>query len=389
MRAFDYCVIDHSGARQRGVVVAGGLQEAREQLQRRVRVIVHLRLATAGRVGPRLWRREWPIVLRQLQQLLGAGVPMATAFEELGRESRPAAWATVLALIGERLSAGYSLSEALEPYRRALPTPTLALVAAGEDSGTLEQQLGALADWLEWREARRSEMASALIYPVVAALATLLAAVFLLVYLVPRLSPFLLELGVPLPWYSSLLFALSDALIEWGLWLMLLPLAAGAAALYWRPWRYLPLVGRVIGDLQRSQFCLQMGLLYAAGITLPEALARAAEVFVPNAGQMHGKNPVASAVDALRNGQSLSEALAASGRFPSLLLRVVRVGEQSGGLEESFRRLSDYYSERATRHLRQLQAMLPPAVSVCLALMLLWIVAGVFLPLYEALEVMV
>ncbi|MGM0565055.1 MAG: type II secretion system F family protein [Pseudomonadota bacterium] len=389
MKAFEYSVIDRSGSRQRGVIIAGGLQEAREQLNRQVRAVVRLRLAMGVKVSSRLWRREWPIALRQLQQLAGAGVPMATSFAELARESRPASWATLLALVGERLSAGSSLSEALEPYRRTLPTPTLALVAAGEESGTLEEQLGALADWLEWREARRAEMISALIYPAVAALATLLAVVFLLVYLVPRLAPFLLELGVSLPWYSRLLFALSDAVLAWGLWLSVIPLGLLAAAIYWRAWRRLPLVGRVIAHLQQSQFSLQMALLYAAGLTLPDALERAMEVFDRQTRRGQGPRPVAAAVGALRGGESLSAALAGAGLFPSLMLRVIRVGEQSGGLEESFRRLSDYYSECAARRLGQLHAMLAPAVSVILALMLLWIVAGIFLPLYDALEVMV
>lgn len=385
MKRFRYTAMDTDGTRREGVVNAEHRWQAQGQLLADGAVLLKLKPDHSGVAARRYWRSAWPLLVRQLKQLSAAGVPLAEAMQSLAQEAEPAAWANTLQRLADSLAGGQRLSQALAEHASHLPEPSMSLILAGEDSGTLERQLETLAATLEWNEARRSEAMNALFYPLIAALATLSAASFLLLYLVPRLAPFLRELGVVLPFYSRWLFAVSDGLLRYGLWLVpLIPVAL--IALWWSSaWRYLPGVGRVLNELKLSQFSDQMRVLYAAGISLPKALQRAGRVLetAPNQQRLN------RAAQALESGQSLSQALQHTERFPPLYVRVVAVGEHSGGLEESFAQLVAYHGDRAQRRLHKLQAMLAPSVSVLLALLLLWIVAAVFLPLYDAMEVMV
>ncbi|EDY87325.1 general secretion pathway protein F [gamma proteobacterium HTCC5015] len=383
MKRFHYTVLRADGTRDQGEILAPSRGQARRQLNCDGAFLIRLKAPRSHAVSRRQWRQSWPLVVRQLRQLSAAGVPLAEAMDALSQEAEPVAWAQLLQDLARDLSAGQRLSQALARFEEHLPEPSMSLIQAGENSGTLERQLDTLAQILEWREARRSEAINALFYPAVAALATLAAAGFLLLYLVPKLAPFLRELGVDLPFYSRFLFAFSDWLLLYGLWLLpLLPLLFSALWIS-SVWRFLPGVGKVLHELSLSQFSAQMRVLYAAGMALPRALERAGALLVDRRGA------VGVAAQALESGQSLSQALQSTRQFSPLFLRVVRVGEHSGGLEESFAQLEVYHSERAQRRLQKLQAMLAPSVSVMLALLLLWIVAAVFLPLYDAMEVMV
>ncbi len=353
-----------------GIVEVPSRQTLLEQLRRRQLYPVEVEAVAAaeGRGPRRLGRRaavaHWA---RNVSILLGAAVPLdralAVTTQLAGHEGLTAA----LSDVRRRIREGSSLADALGPHRDYFSPLVVAMVAAGETSGALDAVFESLSEYLEELAELRSQVRSALIYPALMAAVASLGVAVLLLFVVPRFSAILEDVGGSLPITTQLLVGASALLASWW-WLWLGLLAGGAVGVAralrrphvrrrWHQTRLsLPWVGPVELAYVTARVSRTLGLLLASGVPILSAL-KIARAAVTNA--WLGER-MERATEAVAEGGALAPALV--GTLPPLALHMLAVGEESGRLEELCRRVADTHDKEVRRTLRTAVAMIEPAM---------------------------
>lgn len=331
---------------------------------------------------------------QHLAHYLAAGLHLDEALRDLAGHADTPALRGLGQNLQRGLQGGMSLSQGLRPHLEASTAYIAELVAAGEQSGTLPTLLQRLGEALQRSEQWRQQARRALFYPCIAGTVAGAACVFLLLFLVPQIEGFLRASGQPLPWLSRALFALSAAVQQLWLGLLLLPLLMWALVgvflrLYPRLYGQLacwqlsmPVFGRIQLQLQLAQLADLLALLYAAGISLATALSTCA-ASCRNLALAISLEEIQQSV---RDGQSLSQAFtqaAGANRFyPVFFLHLLHGGEKTGQLEHSLRHVSERYNASASAAIARLHTLIEPALTLVVGVFLGWVVIATMQPLY-------
>jgi general secretion pathway protein F len=329
-------------------------------------------------------------VLRQLATLVGAGVPVADALADAAAQGGHPALVAALTTAHARVCEGVPLADALATTSGVFQPFYTDLVRAGEATGALAAVLGRLADHGERVAAVRAELRAALTYPVVMLAATGAVLTVMLVWVVPQVTQLFADSGARLPLPTRILVAVATA-VRYGWWLALLgALAAGLAArrvlatpaglarrdaLLLR----LPIVGPLVRRAAQARVARTLATLLAGGVPLEAALAIAA----PAAGNRVVGASVSAVREAVRQGEPLAPALAATGAFPPLLVRLAAVGERSGGLGDALARAADAEERAVAAALATATGLIEPGLILVMGGAVLALVAAVLLPLFE------
>ncbi|TDJ75373.1 type II secretion system F family protein [Pseudomonas putida] len=328
---------------------------------------------------------------RQLATLLKAGVPLLQAFEVMGRSGCDKAQADLLARLQQDVGAGLGLADALQRHPRWFDGLYCNLVRVGEQSGTLDRQLGQLADMLEQRQLLRSRVRKAMAYPLLLLLTGLAVAMLLLLEVIPQFQYLFASFGNTLPAYTQWVIDLSTGLSRYGLYLlMLLVLAiAGVGLLYRRhpPARLwiarqvlqVPVFGQLLGQTALARFCRSLATAYAAGVPLLDALGTVAKA----CGYELHEQATLRMRQAMANGQGLSQAMASEPLFPPLLVQLTGIGESSGTLDQMLERAAGHYAEQVRQTLEQLTSLLEPSIVLILGLLVGGLVVAMYLPIFQ------
>lgn len=334
-------------------------------------------------------RRERLLLCIELQQLTGAGIPLLDALAGMRDSADKEATRGLLSALVDDLHHGASLAEALERQSPAFDSIAIALIRAGERSGTLQGVLQQLISTLRWQDEFFSELKRSLFYPLLLFSAVLAVSIFLLCYLVPALMVFLQGQGhAPgnsarlLMWLSTFLRGGGVSLIPPAILTALLVLLAWHLALRdWIERRVLRLwlVGPLLRSALLARFSRVFALLYGAGIPVLDALRQCEPL-------LHNRRLAQSLRQArlgVGQGASLAAACAVCPLFPPLFLRLLHSGERSGALEQSLHELANIYERELREHLHRLQTLLEPALTLVAGGMLAWIMLAVLGPVYE------
>jgi len=337
----------------------------------------------AWRSATKLSGSELALFSQQLGRLLKAGLPLDRALDILGTiASRRAA--PMIRRTLDRVRDGASLSEAMAAQQGAFPASYISMIRAGEAGGALHAVLARVADFLTRSEAMRQRVVSASIYPAILLVAAAASVGLVLTTVLPQFAPMFHDAGARLPTTTRLVMAAGDTLQRFW-WVMPLGLLGGAVAwgrLMRRPeiaaWRdhgllALPVVGSLITRFEVGRFCRTLGVLLSGGVAAPRALALCGEAV--------GNRSVAAAVDAaatrFSHGEGLASPLARTGRFPPLSLQLIRIGEETGRLEEMLAEIADIYDQEVQRLLDRLLALMVPAITIGMGLLVALIIASV------------
>jgi general secretion pathway protein F len=361
MPAYRFEALDAQGKTSTGLLEADNAKAARAQL--RARDLVPLAVTTVGAAGtgagsgagssPQRWRRRvfsstgLSVWTRQLAGLVGSGLPLERALTALADESDDERARELVAHLKSEVNAGSSFARALASAPREFDEVYRAVVSAGEQSGALGAVLERLADDLEERQALRSKVLGAMLYPAIVSLVALVIVIFLVTYVVPQVASVFTNSKRALPFLTMAMMSLSAFVRSWG-WAVALALAAGVGTLLvmrrGAAFRErsdaallrIPLVGRLARGYNAARFASTLAMLAGAGVPILKALQAAAETLGNRAMR-------ADALDALvqvREGAPLASALAAKKRFPGLLAMFARLGEQTGELPAMLQRAS-------------------------------------------------
>jgi len=337
----------------------------------------------AGRRAAKLSGGELALFSQQLGRLLKAGLPLDRALDILATIAGRRAGMVVRRTL-DRVRDGASLSEAMAAQRGGFPPAYVSMVRAGEAGGALHAVLTRVADFLVRSEAMRQRVISASIYPAILLAAAAVSVGLVLTVVLPQFEPMFREAGASLPATTRLVMAAGDVLQRFW-WAILLALLGGA--LLWgrmmrRPeiaaWRdrtllALPVIGSLITRFEVGRFCRTLGVLLSGGVAAPRALALC--------GAAVGNRAIAAAIETaatrFSHGEGLASPLARSGRFPALSLQLIRIGEETGRLEEMLAEVADIYDQEVQRLLDRLLALLVPAITVGMGIIVALIIASV------------
>jgi general secretion pathway protein F len=391
MPAFRYEAVDAAGRPRRGLMDAASARAARDVLRGDglFPTAVEPAGALGARVGAaRLGPRIVALVTRQLATLVASGMPLDQALLAVAEQADHPGAVRVLAAVREQVAAGESAAAALSRFPRTFSELYCGLVAVGAESGQLGSVLSRLADYLEARQALRQKFATALIYPALVTVIALSVIATLMLYVVPQIVAVYQQSRQTLPWLTRALIASSDFLRATGwYWLGLLAAIAVLASLSLRSerWRELwhrlfirmPVVGTVLSGLDTARFASTLSILTGSGAPLMRALDTAAGVI--------WARPIRRAAHAaaahVREGVSLSRALASQRVFPALLVHLVANGEQSGQLPAMLERAAREQDADVERKLTWLAALVQPVLIVVMGAVVLVLVLAVMLPI--------
>lgn len=386
---YRYLALDRYGQLVRGDDLADDLEALAALLRERQLELVRAR-ALRRHFRRRPTRRDLMHFCFQLEQLSTAGVPLLDGLRDLRDDPSETRLHELLAGIVRGIEGGQLLSHALARRPEAFPPLLTGLIAAGEHSGRLPEILRAIGDKLRWDDELAAQTGKALLYPGIVLVVVGSVTVFLLFSVVPQLQAFVAQSGTPPDFASRSLFFVSAALREH--WPVLAGLLATAIAVVPLALRHpavqdraddilgrLPVIGRIRRDIDLSRFAATFGLLYGAGIPVLDALERTGATL---AGRRL-RRALAAASQSIHGGRSIADACAASGLFPPLPIRMLRIGEHTGQLENVLGQLAYLYQRDAREALTRLQALLEPALTVLLGLLLGWIMLAVLGPIYD------
>ena len=399
MALFDYSGLDANGRKVSGTIEAPGRRAVQQKLREKGIFPTALREESAAAAGSgRRWRLGRGVSMgdlagatRQLATLLGAGLPLDEALGSVGSQLENPILARTLNQVREEVIQGESFHGALGRHRRAIPELYVNMVQVGESSGTLDQVLNRLADFLEDQVRLRNRIQAALAYPLLMALIGVGVLFFLFAFVVPKVVRMLEDLDQSLPLPTLLLIRGSEFLSAW--WWLLLLLAIGAAIALFRYTRTeqgrlrfdrlllrLPLIGRLNLLIATSRFSRTLGTLLGSGLPLLGAL--------DISGRLLANRILRQAIEettvAVREGESLAAPLRASGVFPPMVAQMAAVGERSGELESMLLRVADAFEHQVETAISGLLSLLEPLMILVMGVVVGFVVLAILLPIFQA-----
>jgi type II secretory pathway component PulF len=400
MTAFTYKAMSGTGVDVLGELEAPSRAEAVRELTTRGLYVTEVsektsRLAPllgtrpAGR-SPRVRSRALAAITRQLATSLEAGLPLTNALDVISEQLDHAPSRELLKHLRTRVQEGASLSDALAEHPGVFSPMYVRLVRVGETGGVLDNMLTQLADMLERQNELRDRVKTASIYPSIVLLLGVASVIVIVTFIMPRIIEAIGADPALLPWPTRVLMALSH--FTWSYWWLLGGLITGAV-IAWRQvvlrgmgrprWDdaklRLPILGRLIRQLESARFARSLGILAQGGVPITEALAVARDT-IQNSTMRRALEELARSI---QSGESIARPLHRCGLFPPLLVQMVRVGESTGRLGEMLLRSAGIHEADARVTLDRLVTVLPVLMILVLASIIGFIVAGLVLAIVE------
>ena len=380
-----------------GVYVADSEDRLRREFEEKGLYVLAIQRAGRMAVGslslPRrskIGTREFVVFNQELATLLKAGMPLVQSLEILLRRVTNPVFKSVLNDVHDRVRAGNSLSESFEAHGAMFPGVYTASLMAGEKSGKLEQDNRRYVAYVKVVEGVRRKTISALIYPAVLLALSLIVVGILVLRVVPQFAGYYEQFGKELPMSTQVIVAVSTyATTYFGIFVLVV---VGVAAAVWvwlqRPGqreivdRWLlrvPMLGSVARTFSTSQASRTLATLLGGGIPLVNAI----DVSARSIKNRYMARELHKASQQVRDGRALSAAMADSGAFPDVALKMVEVGEQTGALQEMLNSLSDFYDEEIETNLDRFVTLVEPILLIIMGIVIAGLLLALYMPLFN------
>ena len=380
-------VADSEARLRREFEEKGLLVLAIQQAGRRALAGVHLPALPRRRKVP---SREFLVYNQELATLLKAGMPLVQSLDILRQRVTNPVFKVVLDDVYERVRSGSALSEAFEAHAGLFPGVYTASLLAGEKSGNLEQVLRRYVSYVKVVSGVRRKTISALVYPAILVLLSIIVVTVIVVKVVPEFGNFYNQFGKELPLSTRFIVGLSAFVTSY--FVLIFGVIAGsiALALWWvrqpgqrrrlhRLILKLPMLGPIAQKFSTSQGARTLATLLGGGIPLVNAL----EVTSRSMGNQHMAAELTTAAQQVREGRSLAATLQDSGAFPDVAIKMVEVGESTGALQEMLNSLADFYDEEIDTNLGRFVTVIEPALLVIMGIVIAGLLLSLYLPLFN------
>ncbi|MBN1764028.1 MAG: type II secretion system F family protein [Sedimentisphaerales bacterium] len=327
---------------------------------------------------------------RQLATLIRAGMPLLEALAALAEQFQKHPLAEAFSDIHEQVKTGHSLAAALSNYPTVFSNLYVNMVKAGQESGTLEDILFKLAQYLYRRSRLTSKIKAALTYPLFMSIAALSVIIFLMTFVIPGITRIFLDMNHQLPWPTTLLITISDFCSSHFLFIIIaLGAAIVSASFYLKSesgkinWdRFslkLPLFGSLMLKTEMIRFCRTLGILLSSGITMTRAILIVRAVIQ----NTFIADKISLITEDINKGLNLSSAIKKLGLFPPILYHTLSIGEKSGNLEEQLSNFAESCDEEIEIQIRAITSLIEPVILLCMGFIIGFIVLALLLPIFE------
>jgi type IV pilus assembly protein PilC len=385
-------------------IEASAVQEARARLERegfkvfnitppKAEGVTAFTRVSGGSGRTKVKANDFLLFNQQLAALLRAGIPILQAISMLRRRATSVRLRAVLEAVEDAIRGGAALSQAFAAQGAIFPRIYTASILAGERSGALDEVLSRYVNYMRRSVALRRKIRGALAYPLFLLLASLSMVVFLIVYVVPKMSDLFAGFGGKLPFVTQVVLTLSGWLTGNIFWLAPLLIVSAVGIGIWsrtlggrltidRLKLKIPIAGKLLVQLSVAQASRSLATLLAGGITLVESWEIAAESIT----NLELRRRSSAILPMIREGQSFTESLESAGWLPALAIDMIGIGERSGSLREMLDEVATFYDAEAEVKLEQLTTTLEPAILVVMGGIVVVILLAIYLPIIESIS---
>jgi type IV pilus assembly protein PilC len=380
-----------------GVYVADSEARLRREFEEKGLLVLAIhaagRRAVAGIALPRRRKvatREFLVYNQELATLLKAGMPVVQSLDILRRRVSNPVFKGVLDDVHERVRAGSALSESFEAHGTLFPGVYTASLLAGEKSGNLEQVLRRYVNYVKIVSSVRRKTVSALVYPAILLLLSIIVVTIIVVRVVPEFGSFYNQFGHELPWSTRFIVAVSDIVTTYFVLIIGVIVIATGSVWWWvkqpgqrrrldRLILRMPALGGIAQKFSTSQAARTLATLLGGGIPLVNAL----EVSARSLSNQYMAGELFTAAQQVREGRALASAMQDSGAFPDVSIKMVEVGESTGALQEMLNSLADFYDEEIETNLGRFVTLVEPILLVIMGLVIAGLLLALYLPLFN------
>lgn len=327
---------------------------------------------------------------RQLASMLSSGLTLMQSLQILkGQVQNPAMAEVVNGLIAS-IEEGKSFSLAIAKYPNVFSGIYISLIQAAETAGLLDKILLRLADNLEKEAKLKSMIKSALMYPVIVIIMMIAVVIIMMIFVIPQLSVLYENLNIPLPLPTQIVVGFSKATVTF--WPFLL--GGGVIGLYYfRKWRKtsrgrkildaivlrMPIFGKLVTQSIMVEFARTFGLLVGTGSLVVESLNQSADVV----GNVYYRNAIREVGSKVEKGVTIGDAMLSDPLFPPIIVEMVKIGEQTGKLDESLMRVSEYFEREVEQTIKALTTAMEPFIMIILAVGVGFLIISIITPIYN------
>lgn len=398
---FNYTVIDEKGKESQGEIDAVNVDAAINGLQRRGLIISSIK--EAGQKGSflsmnislfdRVSTKDVVILSRQLSTLFEAQVSALRIFRMLAGETENKVLGTKLTVVADDIQGGSAISAAMAKHPKVFSNFYVNMVKAGEESGKLDETFLYLADYLDRTYELSSKAKGALIYPAFVIVTFITVMILMFTVVIPKITGVITDSGVVIPVYTQVIIGISNFLVSYGFILLAIVIVGGfflfryirtptGKFVFDRFKLHVPYVSILYRKLYLSRLADNLNTMLIAGIPMVRALELTStvvdnEVF---------KIILAKAVEDVKGGKSISEALSGSGEIPGIMIQMMKVGEESGALGPIMKTMALFYSREVINAVNSLVDLIEPLMIVILGVGVAILLASVLVPIYNIAE---
>jgi type IV pilus assembly protein PilC len=397
MPQFTYTARDAKGEMKQATIEAPNRDEVMSQLKKQKLQVIKVDEgpATKKKAGGKIKRRDIVIFTRQFSTMINSGLPLVQALDILANQSENPALKDVCRQVVFDVESGNTLADALRKHPKAFDELYVNMVAAGESGGILDTILLRLAVFIEKNDALVSKVKGAMIYPGVIMTVAAGAISILLIFVIPTFQKMFGEAGVALPLPTQIVIAISKFLRTPppapGGWLLVGVAFFGYKAIK----KYkatpdgalkidqimlkVPVLGDVIRKSAVSRFTRTLGTMISSGVSILEGL----EITAKTSGNRVVQDAIMESRASIAGGDTISAPLKKSGVFPPMVISMINVGEQTGGLDEMLTKIADFYDGEVDTAVSGLLAMMEPMMIVFLGVVVGGMVIAMYLPIFD------
>lgn len=381
---------DRGGKQVRGEIRAAGENQVKSSLRRQGVLPTKIKKRKM-RSGKSIKPRDIAIFTRQLATMMKAGVPLLQAFDIVGRGNPNASVTKLLNDVRTDVETGTSLSAAFRKYPMYFNALYCNLVEAGEAAGILESLLDRLAVYMEKTEAIKSKIKSALMYPTSVVVVAFVVVAVIMIFVIPAFKDVFTSFGADLPAPTLFVIALSEFFVAY--WWLIFGGIGGSIYFFMQAWKRnekmqkfmdrlllkVPVFGALIEKSCIARWTRTLSTMFAAGVPLVEAL--------DSVGGASGNSLYADATEKIQQevstGTSLTAAMTNANLFPSMVLQMCAIGEESGSIDHMLGKAADFYEAEVDEMVAGLSSLMEPIIIVFLGTLIGGIVVSMYLPIFK------
>lgn len=393
MNSYNYSAINEKGRTISGLITAANESDLEMRLKEIGLDLIKCKEVKEKSVNfaSKITQRDLIMFCVHMEQLDKAGVPLLEAIVDLRDTSDSPRLKELMSEIYESVKGGKMLSAALAEHPRIFGEVFVGLISAGERTGQLSDSFAHLSSHIKWNEDIRRKVKKAIRYPIILVVMMIAVISVMMLYVVPKLSEFMKSQGFDLPLHTRALIWFSDLFVNYWYLMFSIPIVLFIIFLVCyrtsedfayradKVFLKLPLVGKNFHKIDLARFAQFFAVTFRSGIDILDCLKTAQNVVSNRV----IKEAIQSVRRSVSEGNSLTGSLKISNQFPSLVIRMFKIGEESGEMDQALKNINFFYEREVNDSVENIVELIQPALTVVLGLILFWIIAAVFGPLYD------